>query len=309
MKTIGVSVIVPTAGRPEALAAVLRSLASDAVQPTEVVVVDAGQNDFVDSVPNAKWELRRIQAGTRGAAIQRNEGVAAATQDVVWFIDDDAILEPGCTESLWEALQSSAQIGGVSAMIANQSYHAPGFVSRSVFCLLHGRDEKSFAGRVIGPAVNLLPEDNDALPEVVAVEWLNTTCTMYRREALPTPAFDNFFTDYSLMEDLALSLRVAKRGWKLANVRSARIYHDSQSGSIKADVVGMAAMELVNRHYVMTQVMRQRRFLDYLRLFVWEMFQLSVCALRSTSRDGFLKTCKGKWRGIKQIRSAKSLMG
>ena len=43
-------------------------------------------------------------------------------------------------------------------------------------------------------------------PEVASVEWLNTTCTIYRGEALPSPPFCNQFTGYSLMEDLALSL-------------------------------------------------------------------------------------------------------
>src|SRR5262249_15562186 len=160
---------------------------------------------------------------------------------------------------LWKALQSDQQIGGVNAMIVNQRYQSPGLVSRTMFTLMYGRCEKSFAGKVIGPAVNLLPEDRNDLPAIVPVEWLNTTCTIYRREALPVPPFPKLFADYSLMEDLALSLNVAKRGWELANVRIARIFHDSQPSPHKSNVAALGAMELLNRHYIMTQVLERRK--------------------------------------------------
>jgi hypothetical protein len=119
--------------------------------------------------------------------------------------------------------------------------------------------------------LNLLPEDRPDLPEVVAVEWLNTTCTLYRGEALPHPLFPGHFKGYSFMEDVALSLVVGKR-WKLANARTARISHDSQPGDYKTNVISLAKMELVNRHYVMTQILCRKRFADHLKLFILEIF-------------------------------------
>src|SRR4029077_19457523 len=108
----------------------------------------------------------------------------------------------------------------------------PGRVSRLVFRLMGERREASYAGKGLGPAGNLLPENRDDLPEMVPVQWLNTTCTMYRREALPEPPFPTNFTGYSLMEDLALSLQVGK-SWRLMNARTARVFHDSQPGDHK----------------------------------------------------------------------------
>ena len=98
-------------------------------------------------------------------------------------------------------------------MITNQRYQPPGHVSRSIFSM-DGMEndfrQESHAGKILGPAINLLPEDSDKLPAVVQVQWLNTTCTLYRREALPKPPFPDNFTGYSLMEDLCLSLTVAR---------------------------------------------------------------------------------------------------
>jgi glycosyltransferase involved in cell wall biosynthesis len=240
------------------------------------------------------------RAAQLGAAVQRNQGVAMATQPFIWFFDDDILFEPECVSRLWRAIQADSKLGGVNAMIVNQRYQPPGFASRTVFRLLNGKQERSFAGRVLGPAVNLLPEDREDLPEVVSVEWLNTTCTIYRREALPSPTFDSVFTGYSMMEDLTLSLRVG-RNWKLANARTARIFHDSQPGEHKADVCAMAKMELINRHYVMTKVLGRRGLLDHLRLFLWEGFQLASCATHAENRAKLTELCPGKLNAVKQL--------
>ena len=217
-------------------------------------------------------------------AAQRNQGVTLATQPFIWFFDDDVLFEPGCVEQLWKAINADPKLGGVNALIVNQHYHPPGRVSRGVFRLMNGRRERSYAGKVIGPVVTLLPEDGAALPEVVPVEWLNTTCTIYRREALPSPAFDAVFTGYSLMEDVALSLRVGKK-WKLANVRKARIIHESQAGEQKSDARIVARMELINRYYVMRNILDQRGALSILRLFVWQVFQIASVAAHSSTRS------------------------
>ena len=142
-----------------------------------------------------------------------------------------------------------------------------------------------------------------SLPAVVPVEWLNTTCAMYRREALPDPPFPQQFVGYSLMEDLALSLNVAKRGWKLANVRTARIFHDSQPSLHKLDVAAVAAMELLNRHYVMTKVLERQKPSDYLRLLVWEIFSTLSTTNTSRGRRNLGSVVKGKWKALRKLRN------
>ena len=137
-------------------------------------------------------------------------------------------------------------------------------------------------------------------PATKYVDWLNTTCTLYRREALPTPPFPPHFTGYSMMEDLTLSL-VVGRQWSLANARTARIFHDTQPGSHKSDPARLAEMGLVNRHYVMTQVLHRRSVADYLRMFVWHAF-CHVAALRSSAmRKDLPRRLLGEWHAIRTI--------
>jgi glycosyltransferase involved in cell wall biosynthesis len=308
-RIIPASAVVPTKDRASALRRTLESLAGQGVLPAELIVVDGSDGNDSRTVVDAWGDQARpegkvhwLRARELGAAAQRNQGIAAASQPFVWFFDDDILFEPQCVLRLWTAIEHHPGLGGVSAMITNQRYAPPGRVSRTVFALLNGGYEPTFAGRIIGPAVHLLPEDRDDLPEVVPTEWLNTTCTMYRREALPSPPFDSVFTGYSMMEDVSLSVRVA-RDWRLANARTARIFHDSQPGSHKADPRLLAEMELVNRHYVMTRILNRRGLVNELRLVVWELFQLASCAASATSRRHLPAFVKGKIRAIHKVRA------
>lgn len=305
-EALSASAVIPTRLRAAVLAKTLDSLLLQDRLPAELVVVDASPDAATRDVVEAferkttgQVAVRCLQAAMAGAAVQRNQGVAAATQPVIWFFDDDILFEPQCVARLWSALHSAPDIGGVNAMIINQRYQPPGRVSRCMFRLMADESCGTYAGRVLGPAVNLLPEDREDLPEVVPVEWLNTTCTMYRREALPQPPFPAHFTGYSLMEDVTLSLTVGRR-WRLVNARTARIFHDSQPGSHKADPAALAEMELVNRHYVMTQVLGRRGWTDHLRLVTWELFQMIAALASKPAPRLLLGDWRGKWRAVRR---------
>lgn len=295
-----VAIVIPTRDRTAALRRTLESLAEQSSQPADLRIVDASTDGGTrslceESIPKLRSAVSWCRAELAGAASQRNQGVRAASRSTVGFMDDDVLLETECFARLWRALNSDDHMGGVSAMITNQRYQSPGPISRFVFRVIDSRADSSYAGRVLGPAVNLLPEDREDLPEVVPVEWLNTTCTLYRREALPDPPFPDHFKGYSLMEDVTLSLTVG-RHWKLANARTARIYHHSQPGSHKLNPTLVAEMQLINRHYVMTKVLGRNRISDYLKLFLFELFSLSSTLQASSGRAVFGPTLRGKSR-------------
>lgn len=314
VELVPVAVVIPTANRAVVLRRTLESLAVQSCQPEQIVLVDASEDDATRSlcvdgtVSGLTSEVVWRAAQIRGAASQRNQGVRECQHSVIGFFDDDILFEPDCIARLWRALQSDAGLGGVNAMIVNQRYQPPGRPSRFMFRLMAGRTQASYAGRVLGPAVNLLPEDREDYPDVVPVEWLNTTCTLYRREAMPQPPFPDNFTGYSLMEDLALSLTVAKH-WRLANARTARIYHDSQPGRHKDEPVAVSRMELVNRHYVMTKVMGKHGIADYGRFALWELFQLTSCAVHNHGGIGFWRKLRGKMLGLCNVLSSRIRVG
>ncbi|MEL7075841.1 MAG: glycosyltransferase [Cyanobacteria bacterium J06582_2] len=275
-----ISAVVATRDRPIPLKTMLESLAKQSVQPQEMIVIDGSDDEQTQQLCAGKitglaTEIHYYRATEVGAATQRCQAIKYITQNTVWLLDDDIIFEPNCLERMWQALNSDRQLGGVNAMITNQQYLPPGKISHALFRYLHGRPEASYAGKCITPGLNLLPEDRSDLPEVVTVDWLNTTCVLYRRQALPQPLFPSLFTGYSLMEDLALSLTVGKQ-WRLANARTARIFHDSQPGRHKNNQKILAEMELVNRHYIMTQILGKGTLEDYGKLIVLQLFMIAA---------------------------------
>ncbi|HEX8709555.1 MAG TPA: glycosyltransferase family 2 protein [Pyrinomonadaceae bacterium] len=308
---IPVSALLPTYNRRLALGRMLESLARQAVQPAEMIVVDASAGDETGQLCSAKIEglataLVYRRAEETGAAAQRNQAFKFANHPVIMFLDDDIIFEDDCLSRLWQALCGDERLGGVSAMITNQRYFPPGRVSRTVFRLLHGSRQETYAGKCIGPALNLLPEDRPELPEVVPVEWLNTTCTLYRREALPQDGlFPPHFTGYSMMEDLCLSLLVG-REWKLANARLARIFHDSQPGDYKQGASRLARMELVNRHFLMTRILGRTRPTDYLKLTLLEAFGIASLLTRGRGWVDLPAVLYGKLAALGSLFTGKS---
>lgn len=271
---IPVTAIIPTANRPEILKRTLESLALQQVQPAQIVVIDASENHHTklicdNAITGLFVPVSWVKAAQKGAAPQRNQGVEMAGQPYVLFFDDDILFEEACIERMWNVISANDRVGGVNAMIINQQYHLPGKATRAMYLLLSGQKLATYAGKCIGPAWNLLPEDRPELPEHVEVEWLNTTCAIYLKKALPQPPFPHRFQGYSLMEDVALSLEVGKI-WTLFNVRIARIFHDSQPGNHKENVRVLAKMEMMNRHYIMTKILGRKRFSDYLKLLLFE---------------------------------------
>lgn len=308
MNILPISLVVATCGRPLVLRRMLESVQMQNVWPAEILIVDASEgSDTADVVGGLSQvfgpdcRLRWVRASTRGAATQRNQGVTVATQSVIGFADDDVVLlESDCLERLWAALRSSEDVGGASAMIANQKYHEPGFATRFVYRLIGGGSGPDYAGRMFGPAVNTLPADHDDMPDVVPVDWLNLGLTLYRREALPQPPFGGKFEGYSMMEDAALSLIVARK-WKLVNARTARIFHDTQSGSHKSDAAAVACMAVVNRDFVARQILGRRGISYWFSFAVWGAFQIAVQAIRLSRNPKAWNVIKGTLYGYGQI--------
>ncbi len=296
--------ILPTKNRAPILQRTLLSLLDQDMLPQRIVIVDASTDQSSENVIRAiSWPstmtVRYEKAEIAGAAHQRTQALRGVTEEFVCFLDDDIILEDQCIRKVFEGFSKFDKVGGVNAMITNQKYTPPGRFSRLMYRILD-RQRSTWAGLVIGPAWNLLPEDEPNLPEWVPVEWMNLGCTFYRREALPTPVFPEFFKDYSLFEDLTLSLRVG-RDWKLLNARTGRIFHDSQPADYKRNPVKMAAMEVVNRYFVMTAVLNRRGIGANFRFWLFQIFGVVSSTVQTRSFSFFIANIRGKIQGLKTI--------
>lgn len=296
---IKVSIIIPTLNREEILKKTLNSITNQDTQPAEIIIIDGSvnfnkinQSDF----QNLESNIIHQKAIELGAAKQRNQGIALAITNIIGFFDDDIILEKDCIKNLWEGIQKHPNCGGANAVITNQSYHPLGKFSKIFYSLMGADTSRSLAGKCIGPAICFLPS-LESKEEYLNVDWLNLGCTLYRKEALPIPVFDKHFTGYSLMEDLALSLRVRKN-WGLLTISKAKIYHDSQPSEGKNNAFINSEMDLVNRFYIMKYILEQHTLKDCCKLFFQQLFS-AVASKKIISTSYF----KGKISAIKKIKT------
>ena len=114
LEQLTVSAVVVTRNRCRQLARCLESINRQERPPDEVVIVDNGSTDDTSGVVArhaAPFPVRYCLHPTPGVAGARNRGLREAAGEVVAFIDDDAVAEPGWLGALEEAFLRDPAVG------------------------------------------------------------------------------------------------------------------------------------------------------------------------------------------------------
>ena len=104
------SVVIPHLNQPRALAACLDSLARGTAQPDEVIVVDNGSETLPRAICDAAG-ARLLSEPEPGPGPARNAGVAAASGDILAFIDADCLADPGWIAAIRDAFAARPETG------------------------------------------------------------------------------------------------------------------------------------------------------------------------------------------------------
>jgi GT2 family glycosyltransferase len=117
--TLAVTAAVCTAGRPESLERTLRSLLAQDPAPGEILVV----NNRPDQPATAELlrrefpTVRVIDESIPGLDFARNRALEASHYDVVLFLDDDAVAEPGWVAAASALLLEDPGIGACTGRV------------------------------------------------------------------------------------------------------------------------------------------------------------------------------------------------
>jgi glycosyltransferase involved in cell wall biosynthesis len=224
------SVVIPTRDRAPVLARCLDAVADEAAD--EVVVVDDGSTDETAEVlAERPWAraVRRERSGGRSAA--KNTGLGAATGDVVLFLDDDAIAEPGLVDRHREHHRAHPEPH--EALLGRVTWSPEVEVTPHMRWLEHG-----------GP---LFAFDDIDDPQDVSWRMLYTTNVSLKREFL-----EPFDEELPIYEDTELGFRLSKRGLRLRYDPDALAYHlrseTPERTERRIEEVGAAAALLYEKH-------------------------------------------------------------
>lgn len=163
----------------------------------EIIFVDDGSTDgTVDIVQH--YPVTLVRGAGQGAGAARNQGIACAKYELIWFVDSDCVSEPDALAMLLPHLDDP-KVGGVGGSYANcvpDSWLA---------CLIHEE----------------IVERHRSMP--AKVNFLATFNVVYRRCVLE--AVHGFDVRFLKGQDAELSFRVMEAGYELRFDRRSRVGH------------------------------------------------------------------------------------
>ncbi len=244
------TVVIATVDRPESLERVLARLADQDCPAAETIVVDASAGTATEILVRgwaSRLPLRYVKSDRRSAAQQRNEGAVFATTPLLAFLDDDISFPSDHLRRLARVFgtETGSAVVGVSGRETGMSHPRPRGLLRCYYRLQAGYPHPTYGGRLFGVALNTVPCYEEETAELIPAEWLPSTCVLYRREVFAQERFPDF-EEYSFMEDVHLSARMARHGRLLFHA-GAPFDHASGTSSFKRNATALAQHRIANR--------------------------------------------------------------
>lgn len=244
------------------LAGLLRALEAQTDPPAEIVLVDDASSDGgLALARRLRPDIRILSTPENvGPGSARNLGIAAARNDLVVCLDNDALPEPGCFRELLRVLALHPEAAAIQARIVDAAH--PGVV-RADGAELH------FTGLM--SLVNGGMPLSTAPGEPARVGSIMTTAFLVRRSALPPgPPFDDAY--FFHFEDLDFGARLSLAGRILMNAPSALALHREGTEGLsfrgQSYPVRRAYFSIRNRWYFLAKTLRLRTLLVLAPLFL-----------------------------------------
>jgi GT2 family glycosyltransferase len=113
-----VSVIIPTYKRKEKLIRCLKSVLENGFKDLEVIVVNDNPQEDISYITKMNKRIKLVQNKEQSlSARSRMEGANVSNGKILYFIDDDNILEKGAIESLVGVVGSGKNVGIVTPLM------------------------------------------------------------------------------------------------------------------------------------------------------------------------------------------------
>ena len=217
---MNISIVIGTRHRPQSLRRCLECIAGQTRPPTEVIVVDDGSLDPCGALAPLQGTGITSRYFNKSAAPgltrSRNLGIRESTGDVVMFLDDDVVLEPGYVDAIARVYEAHPEAGGVGGRLLGGLPSWPKRLFLRAF-LLDGPED----GRVLPNGIGVLIR---TINRVTPVEWFSGCNMSFRRDIFDSVMFDEEFAGNGWGDDRDFSYTVSRRRVLLA-APDATLWH------------------------------------------------------------------------------------
>jgi GT2 family glycosyltransferase len=289
------SVIICTRNRIKDLVTCLTSLSQQTEEPKEIIVIDSSdisieQNESFKEIFNKQTfnNSELIYKHTpKGLTVQRNIGIKHASKDVIYFFDDDVILQKDYLAQMNRAFKLNPNyIGGMGSII-NMPAKDINIYRFLRYLFLLSRDYSSGKFTLSGQ-----PTHSYGQKKFQTVQTLGGCCMAYRKQVFKKHRFDENLKKYAYMEDCDFSYRVSQDAPLFYNPNA--ILKHMQSPLDRDGIIDNKAMYIRNYIYLFFKNIYPRNKLKIIP-FYWSIIGLFVEAILIRNKD----CIKGYIKGIK----------
>lgn len=221
-----ISAVIPTKNRPVELETVVRSILGQTRAPDELLIIDQspdseGRQRVGDVCSRSMAEISLdyvLDPSISGLVAAKRTAVSRARGDVVCFLEDDEVLEPGYIEAIERGFAEHSEMLGCCGLVTNLPPLPRGYAL--AFHLFHRgpfRDPRVGVHGSRSHGLGVLP--------LIPSDCLSGGLSCWRREVLDQVTFD-VESGFHLLEDMDYSTRAAARfGRRFFINPNARLEH------------------------------------------------------------------------------------
>ena len=290
-----VSIIICTYNRQKWVEDLLVSISQQTVMPKDVILVDASPEKINYEIPEG-LDVIIIQSAKMQLTYQKNLGLDVAIGDIIFFLDDDLLLDKNYIEQTVKVFDEDVQkrIGAVSGYITNQwgiISNNPGLFMK-IAKLLNIYDGDFSPGSVSPSGVFIELNMLQPFSGVKKIDFVPGGCTAFRsvvfKKYRPPLVIDRYGG-----EDKTFS-RIIARDWEMCVCGDAKLQHFSAEGGARQTDYGETKSTVkfnlfIQKNYGrLNQVTLRLRFyyiLGALRMYMVSIIMfLSVVKIRKGSK-------------------------
>jgi GT2 family glycosyltransferase len=289
-----ISVVIPTKDRHSDLCTAIESIAAQTTLPNELLLIDQSKQ------APSEAELRRMHGllgpsvalrwihdpSIRGLVHAKKVGVSLASGDLIFFLEDDIVLEREFIRAMREGFQRDSHLVGASGVVTDVPFGRAYACCHALFHRGMFSDPR--------PWIYATLDGRGSAP--IPSQALSGGLSAWRRQVFNEVQLD---TDngFHMLEDLDFSTRVRSTlGDCMAILPGARLEHHFAPG-------GRAGLGLREKKKVVEFITffrtRPRRPSDYVFL-AWLLVGVGAAALASSVRHLTWRPCSGGLTGLSE---------